>query len=150
MSERAIKVIRGLRRCAPFSLSPRAIIETEANRHSAAQMPFFVLRRRLRKRAFDAPPYHKKIAQPLVVRFASFRDSVGIRTQDPQLRRLLLYPTELPNRSVCFPGTESVNGESGCKGNAFFRICKKSLLIIPEEQCLDFSGISFCRRFLCL
>ena len=24
-------------------------------------------------------------------------DSVGIRTQDPQLRRLLLYPTELPN-----------------------------------------------------
>ena len=25
------------------------------------------------------------------------RDSVGIRTQDPQLRRLLLYPTELPN-----------------------------------------------------
>ena len=30
------------------------------------------------------------------------RDSVGIRTQDPQLRRLLLYPTELPNRSV-FP-----------------------------------------------
>ena len=25
------------------------------------------------------------------------RDSVGIRTQDPQLRRLLLYPAELPN-----------------------------------------------------
>ena len=31
-----------------------------------------------------------------VMRFLS--DSVGIRTQDPQLRRLLLYPTELPNR----------------------------------------------------
>ncbi len=31
-----------------------------------------------------------------------FSDSVGIRTQDPQLRRLLLYPTELPNRSLCF------------------------------------------------
>ena len=31
---------------------------------------------------------------------SSFCDSVGIRTQDPQLRRLLLYPTELPNRSV--------------------------------------------------
>ena len=26
-----------------------------------------------------------------------YRDSVGIRTQDPQLRRLLLYPAELPN-----------------------------------------------------
>ena len=25
-----------------------------------------------------------------------FRDPVGIRTQDPQLRRLLLYPAELP------------------------------------------------------
>ena len=25
-------------------------------------------------------------------------DSVGIRTQDPQLRRLLLYPAELRNR----------------------------------------------------
>ena len=33
----------------------------------------------------------------------SVSDSVGIRTQDPQLRRLLLYPTELPNRSLCFP-----------------------------------------------
>ena len=26
---------------------------------------------------------------------------VGIRTQDPQLRRLLLYPTELPDRPFC-------------------------------------------------
>ena len=29
--------------------------------------------------------------------FLLTRDSVGIRTQDPQLRRLLLYPAELPN-----------------------------------------------------
>ncbi len=27
-----------------------------------------------------------------------FGDQAGIRTQDPQLRRLLLYPTELPDR----------------------------------------------------
>ena len=27
-------------------------------------------------------------------------DSVGIRTQDPQLRRLLLYPTELRNHPL--------------------------------------------------
>ena len=26
-----------------------------------------------------------------------FRDRAGIRTQDPQLRRLLLYPAELPD-----------------------------------------------------
>ena len=30
-----------------------------------------------------------------------FCDSVGIRTQDPQLRRLLLYPTELRNQIPC-------------------------------------------------
>ena len=27
-------------------------------------------------------------------------DPVGIRTQDPQLRRLLLYPAELPDRTL--------------------------------------------------
>ena len=32
--------------------------------------------------------------------FSYFRDSVGIRTQDPQLRRLLLYPAELPNHPM--------------------------------------------------
>ena len=69
----------GLSLCEAFSQPPRAIIETEANRHSAGADAVFVLRRRLRKRAFDAPPYHKKIAQPKVARFASFRDSVGIR-----------------------------------------------------------------------
>ena len=29
-------------------------------------------------------------------------DPVGIRTQDPQLRRLLLYPAELPDRTFIF------------------------------------------------
>ena len=85
MSERAIKVIRGLRRCAPFSLSPRAIIETEANRHSAHADAFFVLRRRLRKRAFDAPSYHKKIAQPKVARFARFVIRLGFEPKTHSL-----------------------------------------------------------------
>ena len=40
----------------------------------------------------------------------SLRDSVGTRTQDPQLRRLLLYPAELRNLpAIC-----------GCKGRDFF------------------------------
>ena len=30
-----------------------------------------------------------------------FCDPVGIRTQDPQLRRLLLYPAELPDHRFC-------------------------------------------------
>ena len=52
------------------------------------------------------------------------RDSVGIRTQDPQLRRLLLYPTELPNRSLFPLSVCWAVVESGCKGNDFFLICK--------------------------
>ena len=35
-----------------------------------------------------------------------FRDSEGIRTLDPQLRRLLLYPTELRNRPSLQHGAE--------------------------------------------
>ena len=59
--ERAIKVIRlGLSLCEAFSLPPRAIIKTEANRLLLAQMPFFVIQLLLRKLAFDATPYHKK------------------------------------------------------------------------------------------
>ena len=37
------------------------------------------------------------------------RDSVGIRTRDPQLRRLLLYPAELRNRPIgAFAGAKVV------------------------------------------
>ena len=39
----------------------------------------------------------KKARCLLTAGFLLTRDSVGIRTQDPQLRRLLLYPAELPN-----------------------------------------------------
>ena len=38
-----------------------------------------------------------KLASFFFLPFRSVRDSVGIRTQDPQLRRLLLYPAELRN-----------------------------------------------------
>ena len=41
-------------------------------------------------------------------------DSVGIRTQDPQLRRLLLYPAELPNHP-CFAGAKVLLFFLSCK-----------------------------------
>ena len=49
---------------------------------------------------------NKENRKSLIIKDFRFllRDSVGIRTQDPQLRRLLLYPTELPNRSLLFSG----------------------------------------------
>ena len=50
----------GLILCEAFSLPPRAIIKTKQIGILLAQMPFFVIRLRLRKRAFDATPYHKK------------------------------------------------------------------------------------------
>ncbi len=64
----------------------------------------------MNSRDFLIPPEHLKSKllvfwgdnknTPLGVFFDLFCDSVGIRTQDPQLRRLLLYPTELPNLSL--------------------------------------------------
>ena len=69
---------------------------------------------------------NKENRKSLIVKDFRFllRDSVGIRTQDPQLRRLLLYPTELPNRSLFPLSVCWAVVESGCKGNDFFLICK--------------------------
>ena len=39
----------------------------------------------------------EKACKQLIISYLQACDSVGIRTQDPQLRRLLLYPTELRN-----------------------------------------------------
>ena len=48
----------------------------------------------------------KKKNNPLTglkLHLGDLRDPVGIRTQDPQLRRLLLYPAELPDQPcLCF------------------------------------------------
>ena len=49
-------------------------------------------------------PQNKK---PYVKRRA-FCDSAAIRTRDPQLRRLLLYPTELRNLSLCRSGCKDI------------------------------------------
>ena len=49
----------GLSLCEAFSLPPRAIIDDEANRHSAGAEAVFLLRLRLRKLAFDAKTKQK-------------------------------------------------------------------------------------------
>ena len=56
----------------------------------------------LREQAHDGVPFYENCAPDRVRRFCFTCDSVGIRTQDPQLRRLLLYPAELPNQSIPF------------------------------------------------
>ena len=46
--------------------------------------------------------FHKKALTIFVNACFSESDSGAIRTLDPQLRRLLLYPTELRNHNVYF------------------------------------------------
>ena len=88
-----IKPLRG------FFPSSAGHHQNEANRHSAGADAVFCDSSSLTKASFRRYAVSQKIAQPSVARFALFRDSVGIRTQDPQLRRLLLYPAELPNQT---------------------------------------------------
>ena len=51
-------------------------------------------------------------------------DPVGIRTQDPQLRRLLLYPAELPDQHVSAVGNR-------CGSFATAKLIKISDITIP-------------------
>ena len=54
------------------------------------------------------------------------RDPAGIRTRDPQLRRLLLYPAELPDLTIWYAKEELKThqieplGFCACKGITFF------------------------------
>ena len=90
--------------------SLRSVFPSSAGRHRPkrkrvlrAQDCFFRTMPLLTKASFRRRVTARKKRPTYVERFCFGRDSVGIRTQDPQLRRLLLYPTELPNRSLCFP-----------------------------------------------
>ena len=105
----------GLRRFAPFSVaSPRQ--DYVAGAPFSFSLPRVILRENAKVRPavaellFSHVPlpyesklstveYHTKKAQPDGCAFAFFRDPDRIRTCDPQLRRLLLYPAELPDQS---------------------------------------------------
>ncbi len=75
------------------------------------------------EQALNGPQAHKKSTQLPLSAFACFRDPDRIRTCDPQLRRLLLYPAELPDQSFSLE-IRRADVERGCKGNAFFLFCK--------------------------
>ena len=86
----------------PFLRGPSAIMKQ--NRPSAALRPRFFALHRTYESKLSTVRHSTKKALNFRRALLLYRDSVGIRTQDPQLRRLLLYPTELPNRSVIFEG----------------------------------------------
>ena len=93
-----VNSFQGFRRCAPTSRPLRGAILQEACAACCCA-------------AFSAPvgawasscPYGYRKALQIFIRRASC-DPVGIRTQDPQLRRLLLYPTELPDPYIWLNG----------------------------------------------
>ena len=124
----------GLRRCAPFSLPPRAIIDQS----SAALRAFVVVPYRVCARARLGLPGIKQ-QRLTFVRRCFGRDSVGIRTQDPQLRRLLLYPAELPNRSVFSFVSAGLTWKVGAKimlFSGFARLCLMFFISLCCVRCI--------------
>ena len=82
---------------AARSLPPRAIIYGRNGKTGCASFVVFDLKRLCKSSRSLRFSNQKRHLTNVRCRFVC-RDSVGIRTQDPQLRRLLLYPAELPNR----------------------------------------------------
>ena len=80
--------------------------------------------------------YNKENRKSLIVKDFRFLlgDSVGIRTQDPQLRRLLLYPTELPNQATMF----SDFSERGCKDRQILQTTNYLIAIFSNSPTLFF------------
>ena len=87
------------------------------------QDPFFRTSPILMRAKLSTDRRHTKKAQSFDCALLFCRDSVGIRTQDPQLRRLLLYPTELPNRSLYF-------SKVAAKICYFFEICNLKVKVL--------------------
>jgi hypothetical protein len=57
------------------------------------------------RRGFSFPLANLGDPVPIYLKFIKFGDPAWIRTRDPQLRRLMLYPTELRGRVCRFTRT---------------------------------------------
>ena len=100
---------------------------------SCAEALFFRTEPPLTKASFRRCGTARKKRPTFVERFCFGRDSVGIRTQDPQLRRLLLYPTELPNRSLFACGKVCAFSVRGCKDSDLFLKCNIFLRVLFQS-----------------
>ena len=135
LSERAIKVIRlglrisffrtGLRRWRSVFLCPTTGYLTRVCKSAfcGCRKLFFRAPASLMRASSQRSTGTQKNTQLPLSAFACFRDPDRIRTCDPQLRRLLLYPAELPDQSFSLE-IRRADVERGCKGNAFFLFCK--------------------------
>ena len=83
----------------------------ERNKKAVLGTAIFVIRATIRERApIVALTTKATPSSGFLVAFCA-RDSGGIRTHDPQLRRLLLYPTELRNQT----SQDLIAGQAGAK-----------------------------------
>ena len=75
------------------------------------------------------PIAKKKSANSFTPFALAFRDSAAIRTQDPRLRRALLYPAELRNQPLLNCGAKVVLSDGICKcfGIFFLKKAKKAV-----------------------
>ena len=86
---------------ASFSFSlPRVILREKVKAHPAFAGLLFSYVPLPYESELSTVERHTKKAQPHGCAFTFFRDPDRIRTCDPQLRRLLLYPAELPDHSL--------------------------------------------------
>ena len=114
----------GLRRCAPFPFAlPRVILRKNAKARPAVAERLFSCTSVPYERELSTVHWHTKKAQPNGCAFTFFRDPDRIRTCDPQLRRLLLYPAELLDQTSIFGVGKPTYSESGCKDSEYFLIC---------------------------
>ena len=81
--------------------------------------------------AKKSPKIHQKTIattdyQAVAIKFC---DPVGIRTQDPQLRRLLLYPAELRDPDSSLPRRTVHQGSCTCQAGREFGDCKGNTIL---------------------
>ena len=79
---------------------PRVILRKKVKAHPAVAGLLFSYVPLPYESELSTVECHTKKTQPHGCAFTFFRDPDRIRTCDPQLRRLLLYPAELPDQSL--------------------------------------------------
>ena len=137
---------------APFSFAlPRVILREQAKALSAVAESFFCAPASLMRACSQRSTGTQKSTQRKLSAFACFRDPDRIRTCDPQLRRLLLYPAELPDQSFICSSSDGLMSKEGAKIMLYFYFANRFLLLLwcwPDVMLLCFSKVPFL-RFRC-
>ena len=137
---------------ASFSFSlPRVILREQAKALSAVAESFFCAPASLMRASSQRSTGTQKSTQLPLSAFACFRDPDRIRTCDPQLRRLLLYPAELPDQSFICSSSDVLMSKEGAKIMLYFYFANRFLLLLwcwPDVMLLCFSKVP-CLRSRC-